>query len=161
MLQGWQRASLSQHAVQKLEKFWMLKLSAVCQKHHSPPPTSSTQRECDRSRECCDGDTVITSQSCPHDRLGWGSIANACAKTTTNPPIVVPPTNPTQTNTGTMGGNEGHQGNMGGKERDNTKKPAKCKVRRATLFRPAPLPTPRHCSGVGSRASRVVFEQAL
>ena len=111
------------------------------QETSQPPPTSSTQRECDRSRECCDGDTVITSQSCSA-RQTWLGFPNCqCVrKTTTNPPIVVTPTNPTQTNTGTMGGNEGNQGNMGGKEPENSEKNGKVLGEKGDPVPPPPLP---------------------
>ena len=106
-----------------------------------PPPTSQIQQKCDSSRECCDGDTVMTSQSCSA-RQTWLGFPNCqCVrKTTTNPPIVVPPENPTQTNTGTMGGNEGNQGNMGGKEPENPEKNGKVIGEKGDPVPPTPLP---------------------
>ena len=83
----------------------------------------------------------MTSQSCSA-RQTWLGFPNCqCVrKTTTNPPIVVPPENPTQTNTGTMGGNEGNQGNMGGKEPENPEKNGKVIGEKGDPVPPTPLP---------------------
>lgn len=101
------------------------------------PPTQPTQRACDPSRECCDGDTVVAQGTCANSRQVWRGFdanntandcrcvcrnsASSCNSQTHNwqgfpdcacVPNVVPPTDPSQTGNGTVGGNEGNQGKV-------------------------------------------------